>query len=394
LGYTPANEAEVVKSIAVNGTTYNRDANGSVDLGTISGSGGASLLSKSFTYTSGAQTFTADFDIVQVGNILVGGTPLQKTQYTVSGAVVTILDTLTSGAVIELNYWKANAVNATNYTKAESDSLLATKENSDNKSTSVITDKASNIKFPSVKSVYDWAVGLFATIANLNLKAPKASPTFTGTVTLPTGTSGKIPKYTSAGVLGDSVITEFNGKVGIDTTNPEYPLEVNGDTRISGNLRLNNSIADPSFVNTGYIRWAGNSLLLEQPNRMLCLPKGDRFEVLDEAGSAFLVGFHGSNSSTPDSIRLYNGVAIGSYAKSGEVPNSGLIVSGNVGIGNNNPYQKLDITGNIRLSGIHMLGQYTTATRPAYVKGSQFFDTTINKMVIGGATAWEVVTSS
>jgi len=52
---------------------------------------------------------------------------LQKTQYTVSGAVVTILDTLTSGAVIELNYWKANAVNATNYTKAESDGLFSNK---------------------------------------------------------------------------------------------------------------------------------------------------------------------------------------------------------------------------------------------------------------------------
>jgi len=49
---------------------------------------------------------------------------------------------------------------------------------------------------------------------------------------------------------------------------------------------------------------------------------------------------------------------------------------------------------NLTTSGIIVLGQYTTSTRPAYVKGSQFFDTTINKMVIGGATAWEVVTSS
>jgi len=87
---------------------------------------GASLLSKSFTYTSGAQTFTADFDIVQVDTLLVGNIALQRdSQYTVSGAVVTILDTLTSGAVIELNYWKANAVNATNYTKAESDAQFA-----------------------------------------------------------------------------------------------------------------------------------------------------------------------------------------------------------------------------------------------------------------------------
>jgi len=89
---------------------------------------GSSLLSKSFTYNSGAQTFTADFDIVQVDSLLVGNTPLQRnSQYSVSGAVVTILDPLTSGAVIELNYWKANAVNAINYTKAESDAQFADK---------------------------------------------------------------------------------------------------------------------------------------------------------------------------------------------------------------------------------------------------------------------------
>ena len=94
------------------------------------GSSGSSLLSKSFTYTSGAQTFTADFDIVQVSSLVVGNSFLQEgTQYTVSGAVVTITDTLTSGAVIQLKYWKANAVNATNYTKAESDLVYAQKSN-------------------------------------------------------------------------------------------------------------------------------------------------------------------------------------------------------------------------------------------------------------------------
>lgn len=40
-----------------------------------------------------------------------------------------------------------------------------TPENSANKSTSVTTDSSSNIKFPSVKSVYDWAVGAFTTTA-------------------------------------------------------------------------------------------------------------------------------------------------------------------------------------------------------------------------------------
>lgn len=56
---------------------------------------------------------------------------------------------------------------------AKQDSLGFTAENVANKSTSVDTDKLSNTKYPSVKSVYDWAVGLFATIANLALKTDK-----------------------------------------------------------------------------------------------------------------------------------------------------------------------------------------------------------------------------
>ena len=45
------------------------------------------------------------------------------------------------------------------------------------------------------------------------------------------------------------------------------------------------------------------------------------------------------------------------------------------------------------LEGRVRLRQYTTATRPAHVVGTVIFDVTLNKMVIGGATDWEVVTS-
>jgi hypothetical protein len=38
--------------------------------------------------------------------------------------------------------------------------------------------------------------------------------------------------------------------------------------------------------------------------------------------------------------------------------------------------------------------QATTAGAPAYVKGAMYFDTTLNKLRIGGATAWETVTSA
>lgn len=50
------------------------------------------------------------------------------------------------------------------------DSLGFTAENVSNKSTSVTTDQASNTKYPSVKAVYDWAVGLFATISSVAAK--------------------------------------------------------------------------------------------------------------------------------------------------------------------------------------------------------------------------------
>ena len=38
--------------------------------------------------------------------------------------------------------------------------------------------------------------------------------------------------------------------------------------------------------------------------------------------------------------------------------------------------------------------QATTVGAPAYVKGAMYFDTTLNKLRIGGASGWETVTSS
>ena len=37
--------------------------------------------------------------------------------------------------------------------------------------------------------------------------------------------------------------------------------------------------------------------------------------------------------------------------------------------------------------------QYTTAAAPAWLVGGMYFDTTLNKLRIGGASAWETVTS-
>ena len=38
--------------------------------------------------------------------------------------------------------------------------------------------------------------------------------------------------------------------------------------------------------------------------------------------------------------------------------------------------------------------QYPTSKAPAYYKGGVYFDTTLNKLRVGGASGWETVTSS
>ncbi len=52
--------------------------------------------------------------------------------------------------------------------------------------------------------------------------------------------------------------------------------------------------------------------------------------------------------------------------------------------------QVIDAFGNIP-SGLTIVGKY--ASPPPYVKGGMYFDTTLNKLRVGGATSWETVTS-
>ena len=53
----------------------------------------------------------------------------------------------------------------------------------------------------------------------------------------------------------------------------------------------------------------------------------------------------------------------------------------------------LAVTGTISATSIITPGTFTTGTRPAKTLGGIIFDTTLNKLLIGGVSAWEVVTS-
>jgi hypothetical protein len=51
-------------------------------------------------------------------------------------------------------------------------------------------------------------------------------------------------------------------------------------------------------------------------------------------------------------------------------------------------------SGNVAILGTISPQQATTASAPAYVKGAIYFDTTLNKLRVGGATTWETITST
>jgi hypothetical protein len=59
----------------------------------------------------------------------------------------------------------------------------------------------------------------------------------------------------------------------------------------------------------------------------------------------------------------------------------------------------LQVSGGMGVAGAGWFGgtispqQAATASAPTYVKGAIYFDTTLNKLRVGGATAWETITS-
>lgn len=145
--------------------------------------------------------------VTSVAAITIGttGTDLSSTVATGTTTPVITLQVPTASAT------NRGAVSSTDWStfNGKQASLGFTAENVVNKSTTLSADQASDTKYPSVKSVYDWATGLFATITNLALKAPLISPAFT-TPNLGTPSAGVMTNMTglpAASVLAGSLGT-------------------------------------------------------------------------------------------------------------------------------------------------------------------------------------------
>ena len=104
--------------------------------------------------------------------------------------------------------------------------------------------------------------------------------------------------------------------------------------------------------------------------------------------AASLQVFRTSASAAAGSRRLVLGPA-GTFGIGGTITNTATMLGAAISYDNTTVAVNTAAT----FAGTVSPQQATTAAAPAYVKGAIYFDTTLNKLRVGGATAWETITS-
>ncbi|MFH1601456.1 MAG: hypothetical protein ABIB61_00685, partial [Candidatus Shapirobacteria bacterium] len=211
------------------------------------------------------------------------------------------------------------------------------------------------------------------------------------------GTTNYLPIWTNASNLGNSVLYQASGNVGIGTTGPSYKLEVTGNGYFSDTLHLGKS-GDALNITTGDLRfsqdigdiYAYNSsaykivhigregsttsgLFVDTntgnvgigttgPSALLTVGAADNFRV-DSSGNLLFSGdqtigwsndasnYYITDFAAEGAARIrvhgYAGVALGSNA--GDVLT--VNTAGNVGIGTTGPGAKLEVAGQLKITG-------------------------------------------
>jgi hypothetical protein len=168
-----------------------------------------------------------------------------------------------------------------------------------------------------------------------------------------TGTANQLAKWTDdAGTLGNSVITESNGKIGIGTANPASLLHLSGpgsaaaitfDTPGNQRFRFQSVAGIPNWggltLNANYTYQAG--WFLDEVNT------NGWFLKLDTRG--------GNGNGEGNGLWLYK-VPAGPNPHTNETPMFGVssdqaYFSGRLGVGTLTPTQKLDVVGNLKIIG-------------------------------------------
>jgi hypothetical protein len=191
-----------------------------------------------------------------------------------------------------------------------------------------------------------------------------ASPTLTGTVTVPTITSPSATSLTvqSAGTAAMTIDTSQN--VGIGTTSPKNLLDVLGDISCFSN----NGFTSNLYYSGGW-KYIGNGY-------------GGFMKLADSSGA---ITFNITSSS--------NGSGSGTSAA--PLERMRIDSSGNVGIGTSSPNASAILDAQSTTKGVRFPNMTTTQknaiSSPA--AGLVVFDTTLAKLCVYSGSAWQTITS-
>ncbi|NIP28729.1 MAG: hypothetical protein GWN67_23385 [Phycisphaerae bacterium] len=189
------------------------------------------------------------------------------------------------------------------------------------------------------------------------------------------GTENYIPKFVGSDALGDSVICEKGGKVGIGTKTPGGKLAVHYDNADLNNaaILIENSnvighdVLDFSFSGTTQARirkaMGGGLYIGTEDIQPVNFYVGGGTEMVIQSDGSVGIG----TTNPQNKLDVAGAVAVGSsYSGLETAPTNGMIVQGNVGIGTKNPTHKLDIYSGLdalRVGHANSWFEVSTSTR-------------------------------